>query len=329
MDHLGTPILVTGGAGYIGSHACKALAKMGYFPITYDNLVYGHRWAVKWGPLEEGDVSDRQRLDDVFSRYKPKAVIHFAAYAYAGESVQNPGKYYRNNVVGSLTLIEAMRDHRVNKIIFSSSCATYGMPSIIPIPESHPQVPINPYGASKLMMERILQDFGQAHGIYSIFLRYFNAAGADLDGDLGEEHEPETHLLPLVIKAALRQIPWIEIYGSDYPTPDGTAIRDYIHVTDLAEAHVKALMHLLEERGSTALNLGTGRGYSVREVIEAVEEVSGKSIPVRRGPRRVGDPPILVADPIQAEKALKWQPQRSDLRTIINTSWNWYSTHRW
>jgi UDP-arabinose 4-epimerase len=281
---------------------------------------------VKWGPLEEGDISDRGRLDTVFDLYQPQAVMHFAAYAYVGESVEDPGKYYRNNVVGSLTLVEAMRDHRVKTLVFSSTCATYGIPSKIPITEDHPQNPINPYGASKLMIERIINDFAQAHGMQAVFLRYFNAAGADPAGELGEDHHPETHLIPLAIKAAFGQVPFLEIYGSDYPTPDGTAIRDYVHVTDLAEAHVQALLYLLRGEGNNAFNLGTGHGCSVRQVISAVEEITGKTIPVKEVSRRPGDPPVLVADSTCASQFLAWHPRFSDLRTIIETAWQWHSS---
>jgi len=241
-------LLVTGGAGYIGSHTCKALAASGHLPITYDNLVYGHPWAVRWGPLEIGDLADRQRLDQVIQHYRPEGVIHFAAYAYVGESVKDPGKYYRNNVAGSLSLLEAMRDHGIPYLVFSSTCATYGVPERIPIPESHPQRPINPYGQSKLMVEQILQDFQVAHGIRSISLRYFNAAGADPDGEIGEAHDPETHLIPLVLEVAGGQRPHITVFGEDYDTPDGTCIRDYIHVTDLAQAHVLAVEALASGR---------------------------------------------------------------------------------
>ncbi len=229
-------ILVTGGAGYIGSHTCKTLARAGYKPITYDNLVYGHRRAVKWGPLEVGDLADRQRLGAVIEKYNPKAIIHFAAYAYVGESLENPGKYYRNNIGGTLNILEAMRDHGIVNIVFSSTCATYGIPESLPIPEDHPQSPINPYGASKLMVERILKDFAYAHGIRYVSLRYFNAAGADPDAEIGEVHEPETHLIPLVLDVALGKRDNIKIFGTDYKTPDGTCIRDYVHVIDLAEA---------------------------------------------------------------------------------------------
>lgn len=234
-------ILVTGGAGYIGSHTCKALAQAGFTPVSYDNLVYGHRWAVRWGPLEEGDIGDRARLDAVLERYRPAAVMHFAAYAYVGESVLDPGKYYRNNVAGTLTLLEAMRDHGVGHVVFSSTCATYGEPERVPIDEDHPQRPINPYGASKQMIERMLGDFAAAHGLGWIALRYFNAAGADPNSEIGEQHDPETHLIPLALDVAASARPSITIYGDDYETPDGTCIRDYIHVSDLADAHVLAL----------------------------------------------------------------------------------------
>jgi UDP-glucose-4-epimerase GalE len=253
--------------------------------------------------------------------------MHFAAYAYVGESVENPGKYYRNNVAGSLALIEAMRDFRVDQIVFPSSCATYGMPNAIPIVEDHPQNPISPYGASKLMIERMLQDFGRAHGIRSVFLRYFNAAGADDEGDLGEEHEPETHLIPLVIKAALGQISRVEIFGTDYPTPDGTAIRDYIHVTDLADAHLQALRYLLKGGKNVALNLGTGNGHSVQEVVSAVERVTGKKVPFEKAAPRPGDPPVLIADSTRANQLLNWCPRYSDLPTIIRTAFLWCRKH--
>lgn len=319
-------VLVTGGAGYIGSHACKALAQAGYSPVACDNLVYGHRWAVRWGPLEEGDIADRSWLDALLERYRPAAVMHFAAYAYVGESVQDPGKYYRNNVAGTLTLLEAMRDHAVRHLVFSSTCATYGIPQHVPIGEETPQVPINPYGASKLMIERMLADFEVAHGLRSICLRYFNAAGADPDGEIGEEHDPETHLIPLAIRAAQLGDAALAIFGTDYATPDGSAVRDYVHVTDLAEAHVLALAELLAGRASAVLNLGTGRGHSVREVVSAVETVGSRQVPVREASRRAGDPPVLVADPKRAMERLTWQPTYSDLATIIETAWRWHQS---
>jgi len=317
-------ILVTGGAGYIGSHACKALAQAGYTPISYDNLVYGHRRAVRWGPLEIGDINDRARLDAVIAQYKPSAVMHFAAYAYVGESVQNPGKYYRNNVAGTLTLLEAMRDQGIGQIIFSSTCATYGVPEQVPIGEDHPQRPINPYGASKLVIERMLEDFGVAHGLRSIALRYFNAAGADPDGETGESHDPETHLIPLVLDAASERRPAVTIHGEDYDTPDGTCVRDYIHVTDLAEAHVLALRALEQGASSTAYNLGNGLGFSVREVIEHARQVTGRPIQVEIGPRRDGDPARLVGDAARIRRELDWQPRYAGLESILATAWRWH-----
>ncbi len=316
-------ILVTGGAGYIGSHACKALAKAGYTPVTFDNLVYGHRWAVQWGPLEEGDVLDRARLDEVFRKYGPEAVMHFAAYAYVGESMENPARYYRNNVAGSLTLMEVARDRGVQRFIFSSTCATYGMPRRIPIPEDHPQDPISPYGASKLMVERMLQDFERAYGMRSVSLRYFNAAGADPAGETGEDHDPETHLIPLVLDAAAGRRPHVTVLGDDYETPDGTCIRDYIHVTDLAEAHVLALRALQAGSAGSAYNLGNGIGFSVKEVIEAARRVTGRNFTVKVGPRRRGDPPRLVGEATRAVAELGWRPRHHDLETILSTAWDW------
>ena len=321
-------VLITGGAGYIGSHTCKALSCARYLPVSLDNLVHGHEWSVKWGPFIKGDTSDPHVLNKVFETYHPKAVLHFAAFAYVGESINDPGKYYRNNVTGTLTLLEAMRHHGCLQIVFSSSCATYGIPEEVLIPESHPQKPISPYGWSKFMIEQVLRDFERAHGIRYVSLRYFNAAGADLEGELGEEHVPETHLIPLVIQSALGQTLYVEIYGTDYPTPDGTAVRDYIHVMDLAEAHVLALNYLSTGGNSIALNLGTGRGYSVREIIKAVEHIGRHSVPVRKTNRRLGDPPVLVAESHRAAKILGWQPRYSDLHGILDTAWRWHKLHR-
>lgn len=316
-------VLVTGGAGYIGSHTCKELAKAHYLPVVYDNLVYGHEWAVKWGPFEEGNIADRGRLDEVIIKYKPFAVLHFAAYAYVGESIINPGKYYRNNVAGSLTILEAMRDHGIDKIIFSSTCATYGMPESIPIHEDHPQNPINPYGASKLMIERMLNDFDGAHGIRSIALRYYNAAGADPDTEIGEDHDPETHLIPLVLDVAAGKRPEIIIFGDDYDTRDGTCVRDYIHVTDLAGAHVLAVDALESCVASTAYNLGNGQGFSVKDVIDTAYAVTDCKIPIVVGQRRAGDPPRLVGNSRKISKELGWKPQYNDLKKIIETAWKW------
>ena len=317
-------VLVTGGAGYIGSHACKALAQAGYTPITYDNLVYGHPWAVKWGPLETGDIADRERLNAVIARYRPQAAMHFAAYTYVGESVENPGKYYRNNVAGTLTLLEALRDHGIDKLIFSSTCAIYGIPEAVPITETHPQRPINPYGASKLMIEQMLQDFAVAHDLRSISLRYFNAAGADPDGEIGESHNPETHLIPLVLEAAAGQRPAINIFGDDYDTPDGTCIRDYIHVTDLAQAHVLALQALQAGAVTTAYNLGNGQGASVHEVIASARRVTGREIVSMVDPRRPGDPARLVGDATRIQQNLGWCPQYTNLEVILENAWSWY-----
>jgi UDP-glucose-4-epimerase GalE len=315
---------VTGGAGYIGSHTCKALARAGFTPVTYDNLSSGHRQAVQWGPLVEGDLANQVLLDDVLREYSIKAVIHFAAYAYVGESMHHPGKYFRNNVANSLNLLQAMQDAGVMRIVFSSSCATYGMPEELPIRENHPRNPVNPYGESKLFIERALSWLDSAHDLRSATLRYFNAAGADPASEIGENHEPETHLIPLAIQSALGQRQNVEIFGTDYPTPDGTAIRDYIHVGDLAAAHVAALQHLLRGGESTTLNLGTGNGYSVRQIIAAVERISGCPVPFLESARRAGDPPELVADAGKAASVLNWVPEYSDLDTIVETAWRWH-----
>jgi UDP-arabinose 4-epimerase len=318
-----TRVLVTGGAGYIGSHACKALAGAGIEPVAYDNLVYGHRRAVRWGPLVVGDVADREALERAMADYRPEAVMHFAAFAYVGESVENPAKYYRNNVAGTLTLLEALRDRGIERIVFSSTCATYGNPQKIPIPEDHPQNPINPYGAGKLMVERMLSDFHDAYGTEYVSLRYFNAAGADPAAEIGESHDPETHLIPLVLDAAAGRRGRIDIFGTDYDTPDGTCIRDYVHVTDLADAHLRALDYLRAGKGSGIFNLGNGAGFSVRQVIDAAERVTGRKIPRREAPRRPGDPPVLVGSAERARKTLGWTPRFADIDTIIETAWKW------
>lgn len=317
-------VLVTGGAGYVGSHTCKALAQAGYLPVTIDNMVYGHEWAVKWGPLEIGDTADAHFVTRVLRQYAPIAVIHFAAFAYVGESVSNPGKYYRNNFSGTLGLLEAAVEYGIRRVIFSSSCATYGIPSGKTIPEDHPQNPINPYGRSKLMMEQVLRDCDHAYDLRSVALRYFNAAGADPDSEIGEDHNPETHLIPLVLDAAAGRRPDITIFGTDYNTPDGTCVRDYVHVTDLADAHVRALESLLSGAPSAAFNLGVGTGYSVRQVIEAAQNITGRGISVTEGKRRPGDPPYLVAEPGRAKDALGWEPAMPEIEKIIDTAWSWH-----
>jgi UDP-arabinose 4-epimerase len=317
------PVLITGGAGYVGSHTCKALAAMGYLPICLDNLISGHKWAVQWGPFITGDIADSLVLDQIFSDYRPKAVIHFAAYAYVGESVQQPAKYYQNNVAGSISLLEAMRRNGCKNIIFSSSCSTYGLPLQIPITENHPQLPINPYGRTKLMMEQIIQDYGSAYGIRYAILRYFNAAGADPDTQIGEDHDPETHLIPLLLQTVQGRRDYTEVYGTDYDTPDGTAIRDYIHVMDLAGAHLLALKYLAQSRQSLCVNLGTGHGNSVMEVIQAVEQVTEKPVAYQTVGRRPGDPPALVADAGQAASLLGWRPDFIDIQATISTAWLW------
>ncbi len=314
-------VLVTGGAGYIGSHACKALATAGYRPITFDSLATGHRRAVKWGPFEHGDIRDAGRLIEVMQLYRPVAVMHFAASAYVGESVTEPEKYYSNNVTGTISLLSAMRKCDVSEIVFSSTCATYGEPESVPITEAAAQNPINPYGRSKLMIERVLQDYVRAYGMSATALRYFNAAGADPDGEIGEDHDPETHLVPLVLRATLGPEQPITIFGTDYPTHDGTCVRDFAHVSDIASAHVLALQTCSNEARFRAFNLGTGAGHSVREILDMAEHVTGKKVHAQFGPRRTGDPARLVADPAKARQELGWQTRHSDLREIISTAW--------
>jgi UDP-arabinose 4-epimerase len=320
-------ILVTGGAGYIGSHACKALAASGFEPITYDNLSRGFSWAVKWGPLEEGDVADAARVRSVLERHQPAAVMHFAAFAYVGESVENPNLYYQNNVCGSAALLRAITQSQPIPVVFSSSCATYGVPEKVPIPEEHPQRPINPYGFGKLVVERILADLDRAHGLRSVSLRYFNAAGADPEAQIGEAHNPETHLIPLVL-AATRDGTSVTVFGNDYETRDGTCIRDYIHVSDLADAHVLALKYLLAGGATCALNLANAHGYSVTEVIEMAQRVSGKTVRIKVAPRRPGDPPSLVGSGDRARAVLGWTPARSALEVQIADAWNWMQKNK-
>jgi UDP-arabinose 4-epimerase len=317
-------VLVTGGSGYIGSHACKLLARAGHRPIVYDDLRRGNKWAVRWGPLVAGDLLDHNLLARTFEEYRPEAVLHFAGCAYVGESVTDPEHYYRNNVAATLSLLGIMKDHEVRSIIFSSTCATYGVPESLPIDENHPQSPVNPYGTSKLIVERMLRDFAAAYGIQSIILRFFNAAGADPDGELGEAHDPETHAVPLVIQAALGTGPAFRIFGTDYDTPDGTAVRDYIHVSDLASAHVLAVDRILSGVKSEVFNLGTGTSVSVKQLIDAVERIGGRRVPVEPCPRRQGDPPILVADAGKAGRVLRWTPRFSSIDSIVETAWRWH-----
>ncbi|HET9180223.1 MAG TPA: UDP-glucose 4-epimerase GalE [Terriglobia bacterium] len=321
-------VLVTGGAGYIGSQTSKALAQSGHEVVVLDNLSTGHREAVKWGPFIEGNLGDKELLAEIFKERRIEAVLHFAASLLVGESVKNPQKYFWNNVVNTIGLLDVMKACGVQHIVFSSSAAVYGNPEKVPIPEDHSKAPVNPYGDSKLCMERAIYWYGKAYGLRGVALRYFNAAGADLEGELGEEHDPESHLIPLVVEAALGQRPEVEIYGTDYPTPDGTAIRDYIHVVDLADAHVRALEYLAGGGESTELNLGTGEGHSVREVVAAVGKLCGGRVPAKDAPRRAGDPAVLVADPARARTVLDWHPQYSDLDAIIQSAWKWHSSNK-
>ena len=322
----GTKVLVTGGAGYIGSHTAKALRRAGFEPITFDNLSEGHDWAVRWGPLVRADLADPGAISEVLRTHQIEAVIHFAAHAYVGESVKAPRKYFRNNVTNTLGLLDAMLDCGVSRIVFSSTCATYGEPDRVPLQEGQAQRPVNPYGESKLFVEKALRWYESAYGMRWMALRYFNAAGADPDGEIGEQHNHETHLVPLAIQAALGLRSHIEVYGNDYATPDGTAIRDYVHVTDLAEAHVKALVHLFDGGSSMALNLGSGTGSSVREIITAVERVSRRGIDARNAARRNGDPAILLADVSKARDTLAWTQCHSNWEAIVNTAWRWHNS---
>jgi UDP-arabinose 4-epimerase len=318
-----TSILVTGGAGYVGSHTCKALRRAGFDPVTYDNLARGNPEAVKWGALEIGELADGVHLHETLARYRPAAVVHFAALAYVGESNLNPSVYYRNNVGGTAALLGAMREAGVGRIVFSSSCAVYGAPAVVPIPEETPYAPINPYGATKMICERMLKECAAAFPLSFMALRYFNAAGADPEGDIGECHIPETHAIPLVLEAAAGESKTFTIFGDDYPTADGTCVRDYVHVTDLADAHVKAVGALLDGAESTALNLGTGRGWSVRELVDSVRDVTGRNISVLMGARRPGDPPVLIADASRARHQLGWWPKYPDLSSQVMHAWSW------
>lgn len=319
-------VLVTGGAGYVGSHAAKLLAESGHDVLVVDNLAEGHRAAVGKLPLVVADLIDQPTITELLKKHMIEAVMHFAAFAYVGVSVRQPAKYYQNNVVGTLALLDAMRAADVKRIVFSSTCATYGIPTKVPISEDHPQQPINPYGFTKLAIERALADYAHAYGIGYAALRYFNASGAAADGTIGEDHDPETHLIPLVLQVALGQRERVDIFGTDYPTPDGTCVRDYIHVDDLASAHLLALKKL-DDGAALKLNLGTGRGASVQEVVDLASEVTGKEIPARACERREGDPPELVADPSAAKQTLGWEAQHKDMRKIIESAWQWHSAH--
>jgi len=319
-------ILVTGGAGYIGSHAVRLFMARGHDVWVFDNLTVGHRAAVPATCLLVGDLAETQRLDQILLEKRVEAVVHFAAFTYVGESVNEPAKYYQNNLVNTLNLLECLRRHRIGRFVFSSTAATYGTPQRVPITEDEPQLPINPYGQGKLAVERALADYARAYQWSYAALRYFNAAGASPDGTIGEDHDPETHLIPLVIQAAMGLKPRIEIFGTDYATPDGTCIRDYIHVDDLAEAHLLALERL-EPGKELRYNLGIGKGYSVREVIRTVEEVTGKPVPLKEGPRREGDPAVLVASSEKIQRELGWKPRYAELKPIVETAWNWHKNH--
>jgi UDP-arabinose 4-epimerase len=321
-------VLVTGGAGYIGSHTVKKLAAAGHEVVTFDNLSRGFRDAVKWGRFVEGALADTDLLRATIAEFQPDAVVHFAAFAYVGESVENPSLYYENNIGGTLSLLKAMRDCGCGAIVVSSTCATYGQPDTMPIVETTPQRPINPYGYSKLVMEQMCRDFERAHGIRSVALRYFNAAGCDPDGEIGERHDPEPHLIPRALMAAAGEIDALDIFGNDYDTPDGTCIRDYIHVNDLADGHLRAVDYLLADGGSEAFNLGTGKGSSVTEILAAVEAASGLPVPHRFASRRAGDPAVLVADPLKANTVLGWKATSSDLAAIASTAWAWHRRAR-
>ena len=326
MSH-STNILVIGGAGYIGSYMCKHLARSGYTPVVLDNLSRGYRKAVRWGPFVEGDLNDASLVARVLEAHDIAAVMHFAAFINVGESVEDPVLYYQNNVASTIGLLQTMKECGVKHFIFSSSAAVYGEPAESPIPETHPCAPVNPYGWSKLMVERILADFERAYGLRSTSLRYFNAAGADPEADLGEDHRPETHLVPLVLKTALGSIPEIAIFGDDYPTPDGTCLRDYVHIHDLVEAHLLALQRLLDDKPGGIYNLGNGTGYSVRQVIETARRVTGRAIPQRSEARRPGDAAVLVASSGKARHELGWQPRYGALEEIIETAWAWHRKH--
>jgi UDP-glucose 4-epimerase len=325
VDH----VIVTGGAGYIGAHACKALKAAGFVPVTYDNLSTGWAEAVRFGPLEQGDLLDRARLDAVFRQYQPVAAMHFAALSLVGESMRDPGRYWRENVLGALNLVEAMLAAGCRRFVFSSTCATYGDQDGVLLDEDSRQMPINAYGASKRAIEDILANFGASHGLEAVIFRYFNVAGADPEGEVGEFHQPETHLIPLLLDAIDGKRPALTVFGTDYPTPDGTCIRDYVHVMDLVEAHVLGLRRLLDGKGGRVFNLGTGRGFSVREVIAQSQLVTNRPVPIVEGPRRPGDATSLVSGSARAADELGWRPHRSTLPTMIADAWRWHQSGGW
>ncbi len=319
-------VLVTGGAGYIGSHACKALKTAGFVPVTFDNFSTGWRDAVKFGPLEEGDLLDRARLDEVFAAYSPIAVMHFAALSLVGEAMADPGRYWRSNVDGALNLVEAALNSGCDRFVFSSTCATYGDQDGVLLDETSPQQPLNAYGASKLAVEQMLANFWESHGLNHVIFRYFNVAGGDPDAEIGEFHQPETHLIPLVLDAVCGKRESLTLNGTDYDTTDGTCVRDYVHVSDLVDAHVLGLTWLLEGKPSRVFNLGSGKGFSVREVIAGSRTVTNRDVPVKEGPRRAGDAASLVSGSVRAETELGWAPKRSDLSTMISDAWRWHQT---
>lgn len=324
----GRAILVTGGAGYIGSHACKALSLAGYTPVAFDSFRTGWREAVKFGPLEEGDLLDRARVLEAFQKWRPAAVMHFAALSLVGESIRDPGLYWRQNIGGAVNLAEAMAQAGCLRIVLSSTCAVYGEQDGVLLTEESPPLPMNPYGSSKRAVEEVLRDFGQSHGVESAIFRYFNVAGADPEGEIGELHDPETHLVPVVLDAVAGTRPEVTIFGSDYGTPDGTCVRDYVHVWDLAQAHVLGLEWLLAGNGSRVFNLGTGRGFSVREVIDHARLITNRSVPFREGPRRKGDAESLVSGSERAQRELGWRLERSDMRSMISDAWRWHQSPR-
>lgn len=317
-------VLIVGGAGYIGSHTNKYITQKGYETLVLDNLSFGHEYAVKWGKLIVGDIADKDLLDEIFTTYKIETVMHFSAFAFVGESVTSPQKYYQNNVVNTLNLLNTMIKHDVKKFIFSSTCATFGEPEYTPIDEAHPQNPINPYGLSKLMVEKILKDYDKAYGLKSVVLRYFNASGADPETEIGEDHTPETHLIPLVLDVAIGKREDIKVFGNDYNTPDGTCVRDYIHVNDLADAHYLGIKYLEKEKKSNQFNLGNGTGFSVMQIIDTAKKITGKNINFTVAPRREGDPSTLIGGSKKATEILTWKPRYANIEDIIQTAWNWH-----